>query len=101
MENKNLEAAIEHVLDSTDLSIRPIAKDDDGPADKQVLIRTTESDRERWKKAADASGETLSSWIRAILNKHASMALECTHPLEMIKKYPWSEICKKCGKRLK
>ena len=101
MSDDNLEAAIKKVVDATDLSIRPINRQDDGPADKQVLVRTTEYDRERWKKASEASGETLSSWIRNVLNDAARNALDCEHPMNMVRFYPWSQMCLKCGKRLK
>lgn len=97
----NIDAAMKKVIESTDLTIKPIAGTDDGPANSQVLIRTTDSDKERWRLAAESSQLSLSAWIRNILNDQASKVLDCSHPKEMMKIYPWSEICTKCGKRFK
>ena len=73
---------------------------EDGPADKQVLIRTNDYERNRWKKAASLEQVTLSSWIRTILNAEAKRLLECDHPMNMVRFYPWAKICTKCGNRL-
>lgn len=100
-EESNMHAAMERAMQSGDMSIRPIQKDDSGTADKQVLIRTTESDREKWKQASELEGVTLSSWIRSTLNTAAKSLLECDHPMNMTRFYPWATICTKCGKRLK
>lgn len=100
-EESNMHAAMERAMQSGDMSIRPIAKDDNGTADKQVLIRTTEQDREKWKQASELEGATLSSWIRTTLNNAARNLLECDHPMNMTRFYPWATICTKCGKRLR
>lgn len=97
----NLHAAMERAISNGDMSVRPIAKDDEGPASKQVLIRTTDEDRDRWKQASALEGVTLSSWIRATLNNAARSLLECDHPMNMTRFYPWATICTKCGKRLR
>lgn len=97
----NLHAAMERAMNGGDMSVRPIAKDDDGPASKQVLIRTTDEDRDRWKQASALEGVTLSSWIRTTLNNAARSLLECDHPMNMTRFYPWATICTKCGKRLR
>lgn len=99
--NDNMHAAMDRAMQSGDMSVKPIQNDDDGPADKQVLIRTTEQDRDRWKQAADLEGVTLSSWIRTTLNNSARVLLECDHPMNMTRFYPWATICTKCGKRLR
>lgn len=88
------------VVDSIDLTIAPVAKEDDVPLDKSVLIRATEAERERWKTAAAKEDVSLSSWIRSILNKNAQNVLECQHPPSMVRRYPWSVTCTKCGQRL-
>jgi hypothetical protein len=98
--DNNLHAAMERAMQSGDMGIRPMAKEDDGPIGKQVLIRTTDSDRALWKEAASAEGVTLSSWIRTNLNNAAKTLLECEHPANMTRFYPWATICTKCGKRL-
>jgi hypothetical protein len=99
--DNNLEAAVRHVVESTELTIQPINKTDDGPSNASVLIRTTEQDRDRWREAAAAAGMTLSAWIRSLLNAEASNMLDCSHPMNMVRFYPWSQMCLKCGKRLK
>jgi hypothetical protein len=97
----NLKAAMSFVIrDEKDMSIRPISKNDSGPADKQVLIRTTEEERRRWKSASIADGKNLSSWIRDSLNERASLVLDCQHPMSETRFYPWATICTKCGRRL-
>ena len=100
-EQNNLNAAMKKVIESTDLTIKPIEGTDDGPANSQVLIRTTDTDKERWKNAAESSQMTMSSWIRSVLNDAARKILDCEHPKEMRRVYPWSDICTKCGKRFK
>lgn len=96
----NIEAAMEKVAESISLTVSGIIKQDDGPADKQVLIRTTDYERDRWKQASSAEQITLSAWIRNTLNAEAKRLLECEHPMNMMRFYPWAKICTKCGKRL-
>ncbi len=91
---------MDKVAESLNHTISPVAKEDDSPIDKSVLIRTTEIERERWKQAAAVDQITLSAWIRNHLNTAATKVLECEHPENMLKKYPWSITCTKCGKRL-
>lgn len=97
----NIRAAMDKVMESTSMGVQNIAKDEDVAADKQVLIRTTEQQREYWKRAADESQITLSSWIRETLDEKARSILECDHPMNMTRFYPWATICTKCGKRLR
>ena len=99
-EDNNIRAAVDKVMESKDLGVSPMVNDDGGTADKQVLIRTTDKQRDYWKRASDMSGETLSSWIRNALDAAAVALLECSHPVNMTKFYPWATICTKCGKRL-
>ncbi|MFM9026527.1 MAG: hypothetical protein ACKOQ6_00835 [Bacteroidota bacterium] len=97
----NLKAAMSSVIrDEKDMTVRPITKADSGPADKQVLVRTTEEERLRWKSAATADGKNLSTWIRDSLNERASQILDCQHPMAETRFYPWATICMKCGQRL-
>lgn len=100
MTHENLEAAVKQIAESTNLSISPIDKVDDGPSNTSVLIRTTEDIRERWRKAAEVNGQTMSAWIRDVLNTRATELLECQHPMNMMKLYPWAKICTKCNTRL-
>ena len=96
----NVEAAMYEVAESMDLTVSPMAKEDDGPADKQVLIRATERDRERWKRAAEVAGVSLSALVREVMNTKATDILDCSHPPEYRKHYPWAQFCTKCDMRL-
>lgn len=96
----NIEAAMAQVAASMTPSVAPTNKDDE-PADKQVLIRANEVDKERWKRAADREQVSLSQWIRDTLNAKAGEALDCQHPTNMRRYYPWAEFCLKCNTRLR
>lgn len=97
----NLRAAMAAVIrDESDMSITPFENSDGGPADKQVLIRTSQYERERWKSAAAIQQQNLSSWIRENLNYHANLSLDCQHPMDETRFYPWATICMKCNTRL-
>ena len=97
----NLKAAIDKVAETLNTSVSSINKEDDGPADKQVLIRTTDKERERWKAAAEKLGIPLSQFIRDLLNEKATELLDCSHPINMRRYYPWAEFCLKCDTRLR
>jgi predicted DNA binding CopG/RHH family protein len=100
--NKKTREAIDKVMEENkDIAISNPATANGETVDKQVLIRVSESDRERWKQAAEKNGTTLSAWIRDSLNKCASDALDCPHPLNFRRFYPWAEICLACSTRLK
>jgi hypothetical protein len=70
-------------------------------ASKQVLIRATETDQARWKAAAAKQDISMSEFIRNVCNTAAASLLDCTHPQEFRKTYPWSDQCLKCGERLR
>lgn len=97
----NLKAAINKVAETLNPTVSTINKDDDGPADKQVLIRTTDKERDRWKAAAEKQGIPLSQFIRDLLNEKAQELLDCSHPINMRRYYPWAEFCLKCDTRLR
>tara|TARA_Y100001951_G_scaffold5310_1_gene3423 strand:- start:153 stop:593 length:441 start_codon:yes stop_codon:yes gene_type:complete len=96
----NVEAAMHEVAEGMDLTVSTKVSDDDGPADKQILIRATEHDRERWKRAAEVEAVSLSALIRSTMNTKVTEILDCTHPLQFRKSYPWAEFCTKCDMRL-
>jgi hypothetical protein len=100
VEIDNIRAAMDKVAETINPTVSGIAKPDDGPADKQVLIRTTDYERDRWKLASSNEQVTLSAWIRDTLNAEARRILECDHPMNMVRFYPWAKICTKCGQRL-
>lgn len=96
----NLEQAMNHIADLMDHSISTKISGET-PADKQVLIRTTDDDRERWKAAAQIRGMSLAEFLRDTINQKVVEILECIHPMDMRKSYPWSEFCLRCNKRLR
>lgn len=96
----NVEAAMHDLAEGMDLTVSTKISDDDGPADKQVLIRATEHDRERWKRAAEVAGVSLSALVRDVMNKQATDVLDCSHPPQYRKVYPWASFCTKCDMRL-
>jgi hypothetical protein len=74
---------------------------DDGPRDKQVLIRVSEKQRGEWQKAAEADNLSVSEWLRSMANHRYREIFECLHPIEHRRSYPWSEHCMLCGARLR
>lgn len=97
----NIEAAMAEVAEGMDLTVSTKVSDDDGPADKQILIRATENDRERWKRAAEVAEVSLSALIRETMNIKVTDILDCSHPQEYRQSYPWAEFCTKCNIRLR
>jgi hypothetical protein len=98
----NLDAAMNAVADGLDPTVSSMIGSDPGsPANKQVLIRATTYDHGRWKEAADKYGMTLSDFIRTCCNERASDILDCPHPINERRFYPWSETCLRCGLRLR
>lgn len=98
----NLDAAMAAVADTVDPTVGPtIGTDPGSPATKQVLIRATAHDHGRWKESADKYGMTLSDFIRTCCNERARDILDCAHPIDQRRYYPWSETCLKCGLRLR
>jgi len=97
----NIEAAMNDLAEGMDLTVSTKVSDDDGPADKQILIRATENDRERWKRAAEKAEVSLSALIRDTMNLKVTDILDCSHPMEFRQEYPWASFCTKCDVRLR
>lgn len=103
---ETVEAMNEVVSEMTDINIKPVMPTDaeaGSPADKQVLIRCTEEERESWKKAAESNKETLASYVRRVLNGDARTAMHCQHPKGNVKFYPWAKpefFCLSCSLRI-
>lgn len=98
----NLEAAMNHVAEHIEPTVAPDTGSEPGsPATAQVLIRTTYEDRERWKTAAERHGLTMSDFLRTVINEAVSNTLDCNHPTNMRRWYPWAEFCLACGMRLR
>jgi hypothetical protein len=96
----NIEAAMDRVAETLEPKVSQKVSDDDGPADKQILIRSTHRDHERWKLAAEREGKSLSAFIRELVNSMVAEVLDCSHPEEFRQRYPWQESCLKCETRL-
>ena len=98
----NVEAAMKKVAETLKPTKKPNTGAEEGStATKQVLIRTTDEDHARWKQAADKDGITLSEFLRKAANSAASDVLDCKHPAEYLKWYPWGTRCTNCGARWK
>lgn len=101
-----VKAMNEVVSEMGDVDIKPVTPADDepdAPADKQLLVRCTEAEKELWKKAATKNGETMASFVRRVLNESAHKATTCHHPRHQVKMYPWGSpplYCLACQTRI-
>jgi predicted HicB family RNase H-like nuclease len=101
-QDDNLSAAMGKVVESMSMGRKPKTNAPDGEtASRQVILRATETDHDRWKEAAASQGISMSEFIRNTCNDAAADILDCKHPVEFRKIYPWSDVCLKCGTRLK
>lgn len=101
-EEDNIEAAMEKIAET----LTPTRKSNIGstpgePAQRQVLIRATVRDHERWKQCAELRGVALSELIRELCNNLATEMLDCSHPMEFRRTYKWSDTCLRCNTRLR
>jgi predicted DNA-binding protein len=99
-EISNLRAAIDKTVASGEMSVSTEVSSE-GTADKQILIRIPERDRERWKMAAEKKGKTVSQFIREVVDLEVEGILDCRHPVNQRRYYPWAEFCLECGQRLR
>lgn len=99
-EESNIEAAMHKVASTMDLSVS-VAVGDDGPATKQIIVRASDVDHERWKQASHKEGKSMAQFIRETINDRVREVLDCTHPTNMRRYYPWAEFCLKCNTRLR
>lgn len=100
--NDNLEAAMSKVVESLEPTRPHNTNTSDGETtQRQVLIRSTERDHDRWKESAAKQGISTSEFIRNSCNTAAAEVLDCRHPMEFRKIYPWSDVCLKCGTRFR
>jgi hypothetical protein len=89
-----------------DTNIKPVTPTDNEPglpADKQLLVRCTEAEKDLWKKAAANNNETMAAFVRRVLNEHASRSIACHHPQGMVRVYPWGSpplFCLACKTRI-
>jgi len=98
----NIEAAMEQVADSLQLTRKPNTGSSAGePVMKQVIVRATHYDQDRWKQAAEKQGVSMAEFVRRVCNEAATEELDCKHPIQYRKSYPWSERCTRCNTRLR
>jgi len=92
--------------DMDDMNIKPVTPSDDepgSPADKQLMVRCTQAEKDLWKQAADNLNETLASFVRRLLNEGATKATSCSHPSGAVRFYPWGKpqfFCTFCSTRI-
>ena len=98
-EENNIASALDKAIES-DIAVSSEVSSD-GTADKQILIRIPEKDRERWKRASETKGVPMSQFIRDVVNKEVEGVLDCRHPVNRRRYYPWAEFCLECGTRLR
>ena len=99
-EPDNIEAAMEKVAETLTPTRKVDAKGDDTFA-KQVLFRANEADHDRWKEAASKLGISMAEFIRECCNAKAADLLDCPHPLNQRRWFPWAEQCLQCGTRIR
>ena len=96
----NLEPAMEKVASTMRMSRKTNTGSEPGePASKQVLLRASESDHTRWKEAAEKKGVSLAEFIRDVVNREVGQILDCPHPSNMKRFYPWATTCLQCGQK--
>ena len=101
-----VQAMSEVFSDMDDMSIKPVTPSDDepvSPADKQLMVRCTQGEKDSWKQAADSLNETLASFVRRLLNEGAAKAVSCSHPASAVRFYPWGNpqfFCTYCSTRV-
>jgi uncharacterized protein (DUF1778 family) len=71
------------------------------PTQKSFLVRLTDEQHNRIKTAAEANGVSMSDFFRDHALEAAKVILDCSHPLEFRKVYAWSDVCHRCGTRLR
>ena len=96
----NIAAALDKEL-STGMGVSQEISTEEGAASKNILVRLPESDRTRWKQAADKMGLTVSQLIRDTVNEKVKNILDGPHPVNQRRYYPWSEFCLACETRLR
>lgn len=100
-DDDNLEAAMDKVAEDLEPTRVPAGTSKAGdPASKQVLMRASEHDHKRWKAAADKLGVSMAEFMRNACNEKAGTLLDCPHPTNQVRYYPWAVTCLACGTRL-
>lgn len=97
----NLEAAMHDEASRLTHTVPKQVGSPGNPATKQTIVRATEEDHARWKRAAEHLGISMAEFIRGCCNERAADLLDCAHPLNQRRYYPWAEFCLRCGQRLR
>lgn len=101
-EDDNIEAAMDKVAEGLEPTRVPAGSSKAGdPASKQVLMRASEHDHGRWKSAAEKQGVSMAEFMRNACNEKAASLLDCPHPTDQRRYYPWAVTCLACGTRLR
>jgi hypothetical protein len=100
-EDNNIQAAVDKLAETMDTTISAGISDDDGPAVAKIFVRQNTNDRERWKTAANKEGKSLAQFIRDVMNAKVIDILDCSHPTNMRRYYPWAEFCLRCNTRIR
>lgn len=93
-------AAAAAALDGDTLGVSTPTGAAPGEGTVQVLVRVPAESRDRWKRAAEAQGTTLSDFVRRVCDDSSAALLDCQHPPVLRKMFPWAEVCRGCGARL-
>lgn len=93
----SINIAIARAVSEAGMGVSPDPVSPDGEPVVQVIIRVSETTRDRWKEAAAASGVSMSKFVRINTDDAASRVLDCQH-LSVLR-YPWATICNTCGAR--
>ena len=101
-DDDNIEAAMDKVAEGLEPTRVPAGSSKAGdPASKQVLMRASEHDHGRWKSAAEKQGVSMAEFMRNACNEKAASLLDCPHPTDQRRYYPWAVTCLACGTRLR
>lgn len=98
-QDDNLTAAMNKVAETMDFTVSTNLGED-GPSNKQIIVRTTDKDHERWKLAAQKEGKSMSQFIRDCVTEKVVDILDCSHPIDQRRYYPWAEFCLRCNTRM-
>ena len=90
MDEDNIEAAMDKVAETLETTRVPAGSSKAG-----------ERDHGRWKEAADKLNISMAEFMRNACNEAAGALLDCQHPTDQIRYYPWAVTCMKCGTRLR